>query len=247
MRIMAIKKSDRILVVAPHPDDESIGCGGLLQKYGSQSDVLLLSNGCRSYNQAQEKVDENLLAQTRKLEFAEAMKTCGVAKTTVLGIPDREIYKNYATVRTCDVREYDYIFVTSRFEQSQDHKHAYYFLKKMVKKQRAKAVLVEYEVWTPIHEPTLVLDISDVIERKLQTIAFYRSQLKCYDYVNFALGLSLYRGGRFKKKNVEAFFIQPTHYYLKIIIRLLTTYSLREKLKALVSKLLPIEFESKDE
>ena len=84
----------------------------------------------------------------------------------------------------------------------------------------------------PIPDATLILDISDVIERKKQVLSMYTSQLKCYDYVQFAYGLSLYRGGRFHRKNVEAFFVKPKHYYLKIVVRLLTTYSFRQRIKS---------------
>ena len=42
---MNIKSKDRILVVAPHPDDESIGMGGVLALYKRQCDVLLLTDG----------------------------------------------------------------------------------------------------------------------------------------------------------------------------------------------------------
>ncbi len=42
------KKQDRILIMAPHPDDETIGCSGVIQralKAGAQVKVLYLTNG----------------------------------------------------------------------------------------------------------------------------------------------------------------------------------------------------------
>ena len=150
----------------------------------------------------------------------------------MLDLPNDEIYRNYSIVKQYDVREYDYVFVTSRFENSQDHRHANIFIRKMLKSQHAKARLVEYEVWVPIPDATVILDVSDVIERKKELLSMYTSQLKCYDYVQFAYGLSLYRGGRFHRKNVEAFFVQPKLYYLKNIVRNLTTYSFRKRMKS---------------
>lgn len=44
----APRSQDRILVVAPHPDDEMIGCGGLIQRAlsdGARAHVLLMTNG----------------------------------------------------------------------------------------------------------------------------------------------------------------------------------------------------------
>ena len=40
-----INPKARILVLAPHADDETIGCGGFLLKYGKQCDVVLLTDG----------------------------------------------------------------------------------------------------------------------------------------------------------------------------------------------------------
>ena len=43
-----IKKTDRILILAPHPDDETIGCAGIIQEAvskGAEMKVVYLTNG----------------------------------------------------------------------------------------------------------------------------------------------------------------------------------------------------------
>ena len=237
--MLHFKDSDRILVVAPHADDEMIGCGGLLVKYASQTDVLLLSDGKLGFNRNDPDASPEKTRLIRIQEFKAVMEELGVRQYTMLDLPNMEIYRFYSVVKKYDLREYDYIFVTSRFENNQDHRHAYLFIRKMIKSQHAKARLIEYEAWVPFADAQVILDISDVIERKKQLISMYASQLKCYDYVQFAYGLSLYRGGRFHRGNVEAFFVQPKLYYLKIIIRFLTTYSFRQKMKSFFSFLKP--------
>ncbi len=231
--LLNIKESDRILVVAPHADDETIGCGGLLLKYARQTDVLLLTDGRLGYDPSDPEATPEKTARIRKKEFESVMSFLNVRKYTMLDVPNNEVYRNYAAVKQFDIRDYDFIFVTSRFEKSQDHLHAFYFLRKMIRTQHAKARLIEYEVWVPIPDPRAILDVSDVIERKKQALTLYSSQLKCYDYVGFAYGLSLYRGARFRRNNVEAFFVEPKLYRVKAFIRSLTTYSFRQKMKKL--------------
>jgi LmbE family N-acetylglucosaminyl deacetylase len=62
-------------VVAPHCDDETLGCGGLLAKYADSCGVVILA--------AADTV--------REKEFLRAQEILGYAKSCFLGIPDGSI------------------------------------------------------------------------------------------------------------------------------------------------------------
>lgn len=108
--IQDIQPSDRLLVFAPHCDDEVIGPGGLLMsalKQGAPVKVVLVTNGDNNffstevefrtpYPTAREFIEAGELRQQESLQ---ALRHIGVAKKDVvfLGFPDRGIkslYKN---------------------------------------------------------------------------------------------------------------------------------------------------------
>ncbi len=62
----------RRLIVAPHLDDESLGCGGLLAKHGAECSVLALTDS----------------GETRRREHEVAMSIFGDIETTALDFPD---------------------------------------------------------------------------------------------------------------------------------------------------------------
>ncbi len=97
----AVKKNDRILILAPHPDDEAIGCAGIIQQAvaaGSGIKVVYLTNG--DHNQAAFIVYEKRITfrkgefihmgQVRRLEAIKAMRLLGVDEKNLifLGYPD---------------------------------------------------------------------------------------------------------------------------------------------------------------
>ncbi|MCX6356765.1 MAG: PIG-L family deacetylase [Candidatus Aureabacteria bacterium] len=98
-----IRHSDRILILAPHEDDESLGCGGLIQQavaVGAQVRVLYLTNG--DHNQLafllyrkspwiSPKVNRSM-GEVRRRESTEAMQYLGVSAEQLefLGFPDND-------------------------------------------------------------------------------------------------------------------------------------------------------------
>ena len=64
----------------------------------------------------------------------------------------------------------------------------------MIFSQWCKASVFEYEVWTPMMNPNYMLDISDYMDKKLEAVSLFKSQIECYDYVNISKGLNQFRG-----------------------------------------------------
>ena len=84
--------AERILVVAPHPDDESLGCGGLiatLSRLGRTFHFLFVTDGGASHTGSSIWTRSALMAQ-REIEAAEALSRLGVhdAGRTFLRLPD---------------------------------------------------------------------------------------------------------------------------------------------------------------
>jgi len=96
-----ITRNDRILVLAPHPDDETIGCAGIIQealKAGADVHIAYLTNG--DHNQFAfivykkrlifRKNEFIRLGEIRRKEAIKAMQLLGVDQEnlTFLGYPD---------------------------------------------------------------------------------------------------------------------------------------------------------------
>lgn len=197
--MLNIKETDRILVVAPHPDDESIGCGGLIASYGRQCDVLLVTDG---YNR---KTGDPSIAGTREKEFIRAMELAGVGKYTCLRIPEGEIPQNSDKIKAVDLGGYKYVFVPNKYENHRDHRAVYKAFKRLTGGKK-RPVLCEYEVWTALRETNLIHDISAVAEKKIDMIKCHESQIGDLDYVGMIMGLAAYRGRQRGMEYAEAYY-----------------------------------------
>jgi LmbE family N-acetylglucosaminyl deacetylase len=62
----------------------------------------------------------------------------------------------------------------------------------MASLSRGAAVAILFEVWTPLI-PNMLVDVTDVMPRKIEAIRAYGSQVELVDYARAVEGLSSYR------------------------------------------------------
>jgi LmbE family N-acetylglucosaminyl deacetylase len=188
----------RILAISPHPDDESIGCGGTLRKHVLQGDevhaLFLTSGEAGGHGRS--------AAETRELREREAEAAC-----EILGLHRIEFWRERDGKLCASARTVDRLFaklvelrpallyVTHNREEHPDHRAACRIVERAVAMLNGVRIGVRmYEVWTPLEEMNQIEDISDVIDDKLAAVRAYRSQCAVLRFDEAVQGLNRYRG-----------------------------------------------------
>ncbi len=190
MEIMNIIAHDKVLVIAPHPDDESIGCGGLLLKYAFQCDVLCITDG----KQGQGDINPSELELIRRNEFNIAMDYAKLHSWKMLGIADGTLCAHLDVLEKVDLSGYSKIFVTGPEDRHPDHTAALTVLKRACIKQDIEPEIYVYEVHRKLKCVTHLLFIGDVLEKKKELMRFYFSQMRNGLFDNTIIGINQERG-----------------------------------------------------
>jgi LmbE family N-acetylglucosaminyl deacetylase len=187
----------RVLVISPHPDDESIGCGGSLRQHAVAGDVVhvvFLTSGEKGGHGRPE-------IETVRLREEEAR-----AAAAVLGVRELEFWREpdgalearpelIGRVKS-KFRSFapDVLYVPHPEESHPDHRVAAQLALGSVRNADAAAEVWGYEVWTPIQRIDRVEDISAHIETKMAAIRTYRCQCEVLAFDEAFRGLARYRG-----------------------------------------------------
>lgn len=190
MQVLNVKENDKLLIIAPHPDDECIGAGGVLALYADQCTVIVLSDG----REGQGKFPPEMEKEMRKTEFASEMSFLNITDYQMLDYEDGTLMQHMECLETIDLSAYTKIFVTGVYDSHPDHKAACLGLYQALHKQRIKETEIYfYEVHAPLREVTHMLDITDIIDKKSQLIRFHQSQLGSLPYDRYAKSMAEYR------------------------------------------------------
>lgn len=184
-----IKTSDKILIIAPHPDDECIGTGGLLAKYHKQCDVLVMTDGACGID----NIRSDKTIKIRIQELQHEMDYVIPHSYSQMMLRDGELMKNEKCLMDYDFSPYDKIFIPWYDDNHPDHTGAFLAIYNSVKENPVKAEFFEYEAHVPFHDTNRYLDITDVIEKKKKLIQFHKSQTMARDYDEIAVSLAKYR------------------------------------------------------
>jgi LmbE family N-acetylglucosaminyl deacetylase len=199
---------ERVLVIAPHADDEVIGCGGTLLHFRDKIQHLAIAHLTSSPERAG--------------EFKRVATALGINAHHALGHEDGfcgDAIRSLTLEVVSIIQEErpDVVLVPHRHDGHADHEAASRVVWDATHKARywpttgtrtvhRVPTILEYEVWTPLRRPAVVYDISDVFAKKLDLVAFYESQTQSFPYVNFVTALNGWRGALHRRGgHAEAF------------------------------------------
>ncbi|MCA6070535.1 MAG: PIG-L family deacetylase [Endomicrobium sp.] len=198
----------KVLVIAPHQDDEAVGCAGTLIKHSK-------AGGCVEIAFCTHDTFE------RMKEAEQAAKIIGSKRNHFMQFAARSLSgnKDFEDALTLLINKVnpDVIFIPFFFDKHNDHTAISQVLVNIKKKINLKFMVYCYAIWSPLN-PNCLFDISDVWELKKQTIECYRTQIVSRDYVKIARGLNQY-WGELKEHNMqyaETFFMMTIREYISL-------------------------------
>lgn len=197
--------AQKVLVLAPHMDDETIGCGGTLALHaqrGAQITVMFLTDGRNGSSEVnmmfgkEREQRQKELIETRTYEARAALQKLGASRMICLDAEDGALDKcEWAAEKLRDVLlklQPEIVYLPFYLEEHPDHRAASGVLLAAVAGTSLQFQCSGYEVWTPLF-PNCLVRIDATVETKKQAIQEYRSQLAQADYLHASIGLNAHR------------------------------------------------------
>jgi LmbE family N-acetylglucosaminyl deacetylase len=188
-----------VLVIAPHPDDEAIGCGGSICLHAARGDrvaAVFLTSGELGLKHL--PCEEARLIREREAEAAAGV--LGLAALTFLRLPDWYVgdWLGEAAAALAPVLAREApgrVYLPHAGEWHPDHRASLPIARAALRDSGLPPpVLLAYEVWTPLAEYDDGEDITPVLSRKLAAVRCHRSQVAQLRYDRAVRGLNQFRG-----------------------------------------------------
>ena len=193
-----------VLAIGAHPDDIEFGCGGTLLKLkraGHKIWLLIMTQGECGGDPEIRRNEQLSVAEyygAEQVIWGNQLDTKIPVDNTVIGLIDNAIKRNGAEL----------VFFNHDQDSHQDHRSLAYCA---ISASRYIKGVLAYEVPSSVNfEPTIFVDIGDVIEDKLKLLRLHASQIErmCVPHLTItenALACAGFRGFQGKVKHAEGF------------------------------------------
>ena len=177
--------TDKVMILAAHPDDQVLGPGATIAKYNS--DGIKVYSFVFSFGElAPIWIKPHLNKQRRKRESDKADQILGIEKTTYYGIPDtqikQEIQKGEIPKKLKDfIRRHEIkkIFTHSTDDPHPDHRLLANLALEITEGKEIE--IYSYNVWNPFNlknsdKPKMYVDVSKTFKTKVKALKTFKSQ-----------------------------------------------------------------------
>jgi len=213
----------KVVVISAHPDDETLGCGGTLLKHQKRGDDIywinvtaILENEGFSSEKVESRLDE----------IKRVSECYGVKKEISLNYPSMSLDSSSLKKLIPEISslfkeiEPEIVYVMNRSDAHSDHRVTFdavmactkSFRYPYIKKVLMYECISETEFAPRLHEkifiPNYFVDVSDFMNRKLEIMEIYESELAKHPFprsIENIKALATYRGAMSGVKYAEAF------------------------------------------
>lgn len=220
-------KHNSVLVIAAHPDDEVLGCGGTmarLSKEGAVIHVAFLADGVTSRGGETARLAEEL--RVRRAAAEKACGILGVTSTHFADFPDNRLDSVALLSIVKPIEELierlrpDTVFTHHTGDVNVDHRRVYEAAVTACRPRPGHCVraLLSFEVpssteWqppasAPVFAPDWFVDISGSLDRKLEALEAYTAEMRAWPHPRSREGvthLARWRGATVGVEAAEAF------------------------------------------
>jgi N-acetylglucosamine malate deacetylase 1 len=182
----------RVLVVSPHPDDETLGCGGTILRHIAEGDEvhwLNITGISQEHGFSQEKILERAaeIEEVRTQYRMTSLNDLGFPTTKLDQLPLGDIIGKISDIFTAVKPEI--LYLPYRYDIHSDHKVVFdavaactkWFRYPSVKRVLAYETLSETDFQIPLNQsgftPNVFIDIEKYIEKKIDIFMVYRSEV----------------------------------------------------------------------
>lgn len=220
---------EKILVVAAHPDDEVLGCGGTIARHADSGDhvqVLIVAEGSTSRQQARDRaqVRDELSALANAAQVAGSI--LGAVGVELLDLPDNRLdsLDRLDLIKRIEERVDRHkphtVYVHHCGDLNIDHRRIHEAVVTACRPTPGHHVcqLLSYEVvsstdWqtpgsAPAFQPNWFVDISHQMERKMRALAAYQTEMRPWPHsrsLDASECLAKLRGSQVGMEAAEAF------------------------------------------
>jgi LmbE family N-acetylglucosaminyl deacetylase len=212
-----------MLVVAPHQDDEAIGCGGALAlqvRANAAAYIVMVQDGADGHEELGMKRED--LAALRNAESCRAAAVIGVEPPRFLNHADLVADARQGSAELQSIlreRRVDAVFIPFFLDGHPDHRSANYMLADALSGVDGDVRVFCYEVWG-LTIPNVIVVIDDVMDQKMKMLDCFEFANKAVDYAHSTKGLNMYHSrmlGAGICQYAERFFEIPKREYIEVI------------------------------
>jgi LmbE family N-acetylglucosaminyl deacetylase len=194
-----------VLIIAAHPDDEVLGCGGTIAKFvsnGTKVDVLIVATGATGRLKSTELDQSELdILLELKEDSKKANEILGVNKVTFLDYPDNRLDTVSKMDLALDIKNHiqkikpDAVFTHHFGDYNWDHQIVFDTTLMAARANTGDFIpnyVLSYEVLSStersfqspqhIFTPNIYIDIEKQLNKKIEALKCYKTELNAYPH-----------------------------------------------------------------